>query len=232
MEYLPTELKVMILHSVGDFISLYSIIRASRSMQEAFKLSRSSILASTLRQSLPTELLKEAYAVKATSQLISHNMRFKKLTSDKLWLAESLRAPQGYPTSKTEGLDELARLHFAVEWLTNDLCGGFARAQTSVNFTTLPLLPEEKVRIYRAFYRLQLLCNYFLMNTINMEWADLRREFLGLLSLWEVAELVCVNQYLRQKLQSTFDVSWDHLGLCNGKSNRPQKVRTECEPIS
>jgi hypothetical protein len=133
-----------------------------------------------------------------------------------MWLGKLL-SDSGYPLPETNLFNRVTRLHFAVEWLTNDLCEEFTRSQKSLNFTALPLLPEEKVRIYRAFYRLQLLCDNFRMENIMMDWADIRKEFLDLQSLWEVEEVVSVYEYLVQKLASTFEVCWD-LRFINGKS--------------
>jgi hypothetical protein len=80
MERLPTEVNILILHSISDFVSLHNLIRTSRAMYKAFQGSRWSILASTLQQSLPTELLREACAVEASSGLRVWNIYVVRLT--------------------------------------------------------------------------------------------------------------------------------------------------------
>jgi hypothetical protein len=220
MESLPTELKALLLHSVNDFVGLSSLIRTSRSMYKTFKGSKSSILASTLRLSLPTELLREVLAVEFTSQFRSRDVDFTELPID-LWPEDSLCKHYSYPLPTTGAFDKLVRVHLAVEWLTNDLCQEFSKVDSSSDFTTLPLQQTEKVRIHRAFYRLQLLCNMFQMNTVNMKWASVRHRFLDDFPLWEVEELACVYEYLQQKLESSFNTPWDHLPLTNGKSVDP-----------
>jgi hypothetical protein len=78
------------------------------------------------------------------------------------------------------------------------------------------------MRIHRAFYRLELFCNLFQVNSTNVEWGDLRIQFLSFQPLWEVEELTCVYEYLEQKLRSTFNVPRDRLNLPNGKSLVPK----------
>jgi hypothetical protein len=110
------------------------------------------------------------------------------------------------------------RIHFCVEWLTNDLCKEWEGSRGSMDFATLPLLREEKVRIYQAFYRLHFLTDLY-RATKNSEWEDTRHWILHLLPLWEVEELLCVYEYLHQKLGSLFDLPWDNIIRGNGMSS-------------
>jgi hypothetical protein len=224
MERLPTELDILILHSVSDFVSLYSLIRTSRSMYKTFQGSRSSILVSVLQNSLPAELLREAYAVEASWDLRYCTLHVVRLTTGSVWPGNLFGTPNDYPLPDTDLFNKVARLHFAVEWLTNDLCEEFGKAQRLLDFNSLPLRHEEKMRVYRAFYRLELLCNFYRVKSMNIQWADFRHRFLDLLPLWEVEDIACVYEYLQRKLGFTFDVQWDCPRLTNGKSLNTQNI--------
>ncbi|MCJ1244087.1 hypothetical protein MMC30_001285 [Trapelia coarctata] len=203
MEQLPAELRIEVLRSIDDFSTLYSFIRVSKSLYSVFSAAKSSILSSVLERSIPIDILTDALAVHSSSLLPVHDDKLTKDFVASRWLGNS--SPT-YPPSQSAGFGCLAHFQHIIDWFTNDICKTFARNEPSLGVGSFPVSFEERVRISRAFYRIEIYCNLFKDTrvaddmTVYYTTDDQFELFLSHIPPWEVEEVACVHEYLHNKL--------------------------------
>ncbi|MCJ1397543.1 hypothetical protein MMC11_000737 [Xylographa trunciseda] len=206
MDNLPVDLKLTILKSVDDIVSLLALSRTCRTMYALFDSPRNSMLSSVLEHVLPHEIRYEAIAVIKSAKLVNP------AKEDVLrFLEEQLFARSGDAALTEVGLPELARQHILVEWFTHDLCATVKARRlldTGVNIEPFGLSTTERIRIHRAFYRFQLYCNLFsITNPRRLEDYYARDAFFARFPTWEVEEFACIQDYLHGRLDIMDEVT-------------------------
>ena len=225
-ECLPTELHCIILALLPDFWSLRSVVTASRSAHDAYVLSSQSIQWNVLRR-----LLYNAPQLSAESWWLHAASYIRRNTSDARdnmdeFLAynepdiERQHPPNSLDTVTAGGL----RFHIIIEDLTSAFVKAAVHSSSNgalrtpeVNIWNFPLQLDESIRIQRALYRFQRICQMYPRNT--QPWQPGARrpeehplgEFVKGLPSWELEELRCVYRFLTSSLSFLDDTAYSAL---------------------
>ena len=204
MEDLPIDLKICVLGAADDFPTLYNLIRTSTSMNSAFNVSRCSTLTQILKRQVDPLLLPDVLAVLRSKELHTHDYDTVVEFLDTEWCGGE---PLSYPTPDSPDFARILRFQRIIETLTQDFCDMAEKPRPSLYFRGLPLSEEERMRISRAFYRLELFSNLFRPyedEELQFSVEDIRTEFLDRIPPWEVEELASIHEYLALKISREF----------------------------
>jgi hypothetical protein len=204
MDTLPTELKLLLLYAISDLSTLYNVIRTCRSIYNAFAGAKSSILSTTLPKTLQSTVLKDALTLQFVLYTYKPGVVYAR-EADFLYARETsvvrpmcIEVRYPHPTSRL--FDQVSREHIAAEWLALDICATFMTNHKPLDFETLPPTADEKGRIYRALYQIQILSSLFHKQSSRGERNETWSQYLLNHPLWEVEELACIWEYLLHRL--------------------------------
>ena len=226
---LPPELICLILGEIRSVHHLYLFLRASSYVYRAFISSKDLILWNVERRSIaPSVVIDALIAIKlqqakcTISELWSEYEEIRELTKEKL-LNNGIKItePQGWISSAD--LTTLSQVQSTIEYFIDDFSSRKLRTlHHTADGTAMPMADLERARLQRAFYRYNachMLANY--PGRLHVHWHLQQPSWSGLLHClnsllgqfapWEVEEIVCVHQYLRQRIQEIFDVLGDEL---------------------
>ncbi len=210
-ESLPIELHRIILANLPDFLSLRSIVIASRDARAAYNLSSQSTQCSILRNLMSNSphLSTESRWLHAASYIRRNDPDWRDDVDAFLAYSgkdfKKQQRPQRFEAATAKGL----RFHMVVE----DLTRAFVRAAmhpsrsgasrpAKGNIYSLPLQRAESIRIQRALYRFQRICQMHRRNGQPLQpgarrWVEHPLgEFIRRLPSWELEELHCIYRYL------------------------------------
>ena len=202
MEQLPLDLKISLMLALDEFGSLWSLIRTCRSMNDAFHVSRKSILSSSMRKALDPDLLCDALALHHASSLSSRDF-FKIKDFLCRWTP-----PCAYPPPNTPLFNSLARKQILIEWFQREL---LAVQRTHFRWNrpawARHIWPNELIRMHRAYYHFDLYATLFADHVYpdvdyedQVDMDETREVFLDRLPPWEIEELASIHAYLHQRL--------------------------------
>jgi hypothetical protein len=219
-ESLPVELHRMILNLLPDFSSLRSVMIASRSAHAAYALESQSIQCNVLRRLLleSPQLSSESRWLHAASYIRRNTPDWQDSMDDFLaYAAPEVDKPDPPETVTPE------ELHFHI--VIEDLTGAFLKFATQPNphaasklsedtISNLPLQYAEGIRIQRALYRFQRICQMYPRNAQPSEHGGRTRGehplsyFVRGLPSWELEELQCIYRFLMSRLSFLDDSAY------------------------
>jgi hypothetical protein len=217
MEHLPCELIICILLTLEDFTDLYNAIRTSRTIYAAFLAARIQILSLTLRWTMPRQLLRHALIIPSS---VDVSFLQEDSVPTENWLQNYFYTPSeqfSYPLPTDPIFNKVVRLHVIIQRFTKHFCETIAppvRDGIEARIRPQDLSLDERVRIYRALYRLQLYTNLF---PVDMHWRRVSQawsSFLGQMSTWHEHEIWCMVEYLTRRVSSG-----NRLSLVKGQEN-------------
>ncbi|KAF4418720.1 hypothetical protein FACUT_11710 [Fusarium acutatum] len=220
IERLPFEIRNEILLAVDSIADLSSLVHASPTFYQQFRLDRAFWLWHCIKQELGIVLI-DAYNVDTynTPEFRSTRTRQK-----------VLQYVEDYKQQRSEGIESLAQppeeeviritsFHTSV---IRTLMKQYA-AWTCANLEGLSepeeLSGTETRRIVRGLYRFQIFCslfgpargggNYFYEDGLLNSERRLQ-VFLGVYEAWEIEEILCINAFVHAKYRTLFEqVEWD-----------------------
>ena len=203
LEQLPYELKTVILCSADDFISLRNVITASRSFYDVFQDQRA-----TIARSVFDTLIHPSLHDEAVENYLSSDTTIRH--ADNCYLSE-WHYSRAFAARKADLLLPLSREFWSIVRFHNSTIVPLARHVTRSVFQVAeakgwscaknekPLATEERIRIQRALYRIQIYTNLFPSPSSSLHARD---SFLLAYPAWEIDELGCVYDYLA--IRTTF----------------------------
>ena len=212
LDGLPTELKQLILHSAPNILALQALVRSSPVYHKAYLYERRVLLSTVLLRDIGTDVLPDALAVHKAFQIGFDESGGRKddvrsfISQYKAERASS--SPIMCDSLDIQTLKSLSRLQSVVAKIAVDFC----KTTLSIHPVTgqrIPshaeLSPNEKRRIYRAFYRFELFRALFSEprgikippeSRRCFDAMDQSLQFLSIFKAWEVEELACVRDYI------------------------------------
>ena len=225
MKQLPHDLKICLMKNIDEFSSLWSLIRTSTSMNEAFKVSKKSILSSVIRRALNPELLCDALALHHAASLASREFYRVK------GFLERWTPPCEYPSPDSLVFNSIARKQALVEWFLRDLCGSMVRRypyDRPPGATHQYLGPSEITRVHRAFYRFDLYAILFADQIYfhvdyddQLDMDETREVYLDRMPPWEIEELTCIHAHLHRRLEEQYILLSPPQTISGDQSLRP-----------
>ncbi|TAQ85352.1 hypothetical protein B7494_g6315 [Chlorociboria aeruginascens] len=234
LETLPPELKSQILFSLS-LADLSALVHASPAFHQCYLLNRKALLFGVLRTELGSVLI-DAFAAYISEFLELQQLSYLRQVTEFLTSYEELRSTP----SPLDVIQEKVSLKNAIDLvqffsITRVLATEFANSALTylpISTKSEPLSRTERMRILRAFYRLQICCNLFganhrkhwdLLNsyeTLNISCVDILRLFFCIFEPWEVEEIACVHAFMGKKYEQIFrsiqfDVSRDNPKFAN-----------------
>jgi hypothetical protein len=222
-ESLPIELHRVILNLLPDFSSLRSVVIASRSAHAAYALESQSIQCNVLRRLLleSPQLSSESRWLHAASYIRRNTPDWQDSMDDFLAYAAPEVDKQHLPDPPAIITPEELRFHIVIE----DLTGAFLKYAIQPNphaalklsddtISNLPLQYAEGIRIQRALYRFQRICQMYPRNAQpSQRGARTRGEhplnyFVRSLPSWELEELQCIYRFLMSRLSFLDDAAY------------------------
>ena len=219
LEGLPVEIQSAILFAIPDIASLRNLTHASPQYHSAYLGQRLEVLQRILFNSIHRDLLCDAFFAISSSKTLTGNIedrvrRVDTFLSEYKDSRETWTSPEHFDL---ESASRLAQLQSRVQHATEDFCqSAFSTFSFAGNQADdcRQLSTNETRRLYRAFYRFEIFCNFFRDrrgSPIDGEPSDASRaskngiseldstkkstRFLGLFNPWEVEELACVRDY-------------------------------------
>lgn len=194
---LPLECKQAILFTLNDILSLQSMVLSHSSFYTAFLGSRNLILKSFISNYVSAELLPDAFAL----------FRALRITS---WTSEITQANledycnrriSDHVTMKDAAL--IDKFHRSVEFFATDFVSTALSKHPLVDETgqiSSAITSTEWQRLLRSFYRYE-----FYTISYGRVWKSMVKrfrsaKFLQKFSIWEQEQLVCIGEYLFNKI--------------------------------
>lgn len=205
---LPTELICAILSSVASAGDLLSVILTSRRFYESFKTKRESILSAVAHHSLNSHILADALITVRYLKKRSEDSLFTERCHPTPLDQNILMDRNESPISLRLPLTELV-FFFQYQRVVEDFVQDYASRQL-MKYGGPPLTTTELYRLRRAFYRYDTFqtTNLLTMDMRGSErdtvvWPTLLTEYAT--SPWEVEEVLCVHQYVIERLEEVLD---------------------------
>lgn len=179
LEKLPLELQIIILASVPDFATLRDLVHASLVYHEAYVSSKREILSALIqKQQVPATEVDALAAVLSLDyadgmedhpdEVIAFLDRYRHARGRRKWINRKnppLPVRWRPPQTDIDDLTTMVRFHNLTELLTDRFLEYMERTNGSYNFTKMngliTISMEERMRIHRATYRLQVYYNLF-----------------------------------------------------------------------
>lgn len=199
LETLPVEIQTCIIAETTSLQAVRALVHASARFHQIYTRDRVSILKKSLKQTLDGVFM-DAHAAylsqsQAPSSFYFDDYDGNRLTTSTEHVLEGL--------SLAEATD-MASFHLSVVEPLTERYADWTLAALSSSPAAVPLSKSEKVRIQRAMYRLQILCN------LQIRDADRMLRILTSFPPWEVEQILCVHAFAREKYTSVFIASaWD-----------------------
>lgn len=256
LEGLPAELRLRILSDMPDLKSLRSLIHASPVYFAQYRIDRKFLLSRCLEADLGREVLVDAIAAfNSKSSKIGTRARPNSNVTDFLDLYGWWRRYTRSPAALLESMS-LADIRW-ITWNHTSTVRPLAARLSSWALANLKsavdkFIPEktaeeghapvssacpdgvsraERKRIHRALYRFQIFCNLFSgkqYQTWELVADDIDRIFFCQFDPWEVEEMNCVFQWIKQRYdQVVAEVKWD---FCPNNPKFEDEVDFEFEP--
>ncbi|KAI0392150.1 hypothetical protein F5Y17DRAFT_437671 [Xylariaceae sp. FL0594] len=223
LENLPPEIRRVLLSTL-ELDELSALVHASPVFHQQYLLDRRFILCSSLQTTL-REVTVDAYAVHLSSSSDFSKKRMRAIVDGFLARYRDLRSPAHHP-ALTEKLSEDEAVRMAVFF--NSVLNPLVRHYVDFAWANLakesefipqshaePVSRAERVRLVRAFYRLELwfnLCGklddlpYASDLQIDRHYLpELSERFVCLFEPWEVEELACIYAFAQDKYNQVFD---------------------------
>ncbi|KAF7503873.1 hypothetical protein GJ744_003070 [Endocarpon pusillum] len=246
-EHLPLELHRMILAFLPDFSSLHSVVIASRSAHDAYMLSTPSIQWSVMRRLffIEPQLAAESRWLHAASYIRRNTPDWHDDMDGFLAYADSKFEKQCAKDPRETVTAEGLRFHIIVE----DWASAFPKAVNNPNLTRstgvsessiwkIPLQLAKSVRIQRALYRFQRICQMYPRNVQHRGYDGRTQkehplgDFVRRLPSWELEELDCVYRYLISMVSFLDDPKYSSLVCAHGFENEILSYRYKERVIS
>jgi len=213
LQGLPFELKVAVLKSLPGILALKSLVLASKEYFIVYHQAQNLILSSILQAELRPAVLCEAISVRKArdfppkdKESVVRFLNDYKIGRSSQPGIEALDLASLVSMSKMQYLVETAAERYSASIITTN-----PRTGQPDDFPG-PLSKNEKRRLYRAFYRLELFCLVFTrfnrhnkqIQGLPLNEADqlsyyanrMARIFLGLFSPWQVEEMTCIRNWM------------------------------------
>jgi hypothetical protein len=219
LESLPVEIQRLILIHSPTFGTLRALVHASPRLHAVYTADRLRILRGFVEQSLD-DLLIDAHAA-----YLSGKDEFQ-LNREMPMLWEFVHAYEQRHAAveqseiaaqlTLEELVQLVRFHGSVVEFLTERYAVWALAALSSSPEAQPISATERRRIQRGIYRLQIFCNICgtrgagrsSPNCITHDFDRIR--VLGLFPAWQVEEIFCVHEFVKDSYGGIFDqVAWD-----------------------
>lgn len=246
-ENLPLELHRMILAFLPDFSSLHSVVIASRSAHDAYMLSTQSIQWSVMRRLLFNEpqLAAESRWLHAASYIRRNTPDWHDDMDGFLAYAESKFEKQCAKDPRETVTAEGLRFHIIIEGLASAFLkavnhpnlNGSTGVSESSNWK-FPLQLAKSVRIQRALYRFQRICQMYPRNMQHLRFdGRIQKEhplgdFVRRLPSWELEELHCAYRYLISVVSFLDDPTYSSLDCASGIEKEIMSYRFKERVIS
>jgi hypothetical protein len=210
-ETLPVELHRIVLGLLPDFSSLRSTVVASRSAHDAYFLSSQSIQYSVFERLLSNspQLSSESRWLLAASYLRRNDKIWRDNMYDFLAYSEPDVGKQHSPASSETATAQGLRFHVVVEGFSTAFLSTAMNLRQSralrprpENCGDIPLQYVEGIRIQRALYRFQRICQMYPRITPPSHpgaqtWGEHPLgDFVRRLPSWELEELRCIYRFL------------------------------------
>lgn len=226
LEGLPTEIKLIVLHSLSDITALRAVVHASPLYHSLYLSQREEILTAVLCADINHKLFFVACSASinfGSTSYVDHSSRLDRV-KDVLEVLNTIADPNFRLTGClanwevgwekkliSRGLFQTARLHFIVLAVLAEYCYSTLTMHPMMSAATevYPALSQnEKHRIQRALYLYDLSCKLSPSNfhgqsgsptnKLLFTQAQVSDLFLSKLEIWEVEEIACINYYIFQ----------------------------------
>lgn len=221
IERLPFEIRNEILLAVDSIADLSSLLHASPTFHQQFRLDRAFWLWHCLKQEVGNVLI-DAYNVHT---LNTPEFRSKRTRQKVLLYVED------YKQQRSEGIESLAQppeddvirivsFHTSVIRALMHQYAAWARANLEGLAEPQELSRTEATRIVRGLYRFQIFCslfgparggcNYYFYEDRIMNAGQRLQQLDDLYEAWEIEEILCINAFVHAKYRPLFEqVEWD-----------------------
>ncbi len=208
---LPTELICAILSSASSADDLLSLVLTSTRVYESFRAAEEKILSSVAHNSLVPHIFSDAL-ITLWCIKVRRSGELGKISTSSIHVRSLYRiivqTNDDFPPPPQLSLAELIPF-FQYQRVIEGFVSDYASCHI-VKYGGPPLTSIELYRLRRAFYR------YDTFQTTNCFASRMRKADLGTVvwptlleeyapSPWEVEEVVCVHQYMVERLQDVFD---------------------------
>ncbi|KAJ4177747.1 hypothetical protein NW767_014896 [Fusarium falciforme] len=211
LESLPLHVISQILEHLGTIQQLGMTVLSHRVFYIAFRDNIHSVAGGILTRQAPEHLLPFAVTLRESEQIkpgdheaISQFLpRFEAAVLDPAATLASLNK-----LSLSDYAD-LSRTYAAVESLRRGISKDTIHLVNKFGIHQSPILSQsESFRLDRAFFRYQIMCNWFCppdASSQQDELEELVEKYFSMFSPWVNEQLVCVYAYLERKVRETFD---------------------------
>ncbi|KAK4142544.1 uncharacterized protein C8A04DRAFT_29821 [Dichotomopilus funicola] len=207
LEGLPAEIRRIILEEL-DYPSLLTLAHTSPVFYQSYRLHQTPLLRACLQKALGVTIADASAAYRSSPGVFAQERNKDEITK---FLATAWGGP---PNELTESeVREVSRLHFTVmEPLLERFMTWSLNHFSTLEATAKPPSITERGRIMRAMYRFSTGYNLFYgynrydPSPIALEDFDIISLFLFLFEPWEVEQIVSVDCWVRQELDSLEEV--------------------------
>lgn len=218
LESLPVEIQRLILIHSPTFDTLRALVHASPRLHAVYTADRLRILRGFVEQSLDG-LLIDAHAAYLSGKDEFQLNREVPVLWGFIHAYEQRRAAVGQSEIAAqltlEELVQLVRFHGSVVEFLTERYAIWALAALSSSPESQPISATERRRIQRGIYRLQIFCNVCGTRGAGRSSPNCITEFdrvrvLGLFPAWQVEEIFCIHEFVKDSYGGIFDqVAWD-----------------------
>lgn len=254
LEGLPAELKLSILRAAPSIYTLETLVRSSPLYHKVYLSDRKSILSEVVLRDIGIEVLGEALAIHAASELgfpqgyggLEYDLmpflsryKLRREPGGRKDIVVNFLAQYKVDQSSSSAitpdsldirtLESLARLQSTVAKVASDFCEStlpYHPGTEEIVQGHNELSPNEKRRIYRAFYRCELFRVLFddtrRFRTDDNERFDTMDQsflFLYIFKTWEVEEMACVHDYMFRRHKEIYQECSSELTVLRPKKN-------------
>ncbi|KAF5585791.1 hypothetical protein FPCIR_8221 [Fusarium pseudocircinatum] len=219
IERLPFEIRNEILLAVNSIADIFSLVHASPTFHQQYRLDRAFWLWHCLKQEIGNILI-DAYTVDTynTPEFSSIRTRQKVLLYIEDYKQQRSEGTESLPQPPEEDVIRIATFHTSIIRTLMEQYAAWARANLQGLSEPMELSRTEERRILRGLYRFQIFCGlfgpprgcgyYFTQDNINSE----RRLqlLLDLYEPWEIEEILCTNAFVHAKYRPLIkQVEWN-----------------------
>lgn len=228
LETLPPELRSKILSNVRDLRTLKSLVRASPTYHEQYRLDRDRFLQTCLEYELDGLYVDGVATLKSRVRELGRRRTDETITaflgSYRCWISNHDSAAN-VPSLNSSDIHWLCAFHLSVavplanlfcQWALANLERAAASSaekaaqdepQISMGFSVLS--KSERIRVFRALYRCETYAHLFGRNKGErigaFRHAEITEIFFNIFQPWEAEEVGCIDFFIRSKYTDIFN---------------------------
>ena len=233
LDNLPSELRSLMLFSIGDLRTLRSLVRASPTYHAQYKLDRDNILQSCLATELGGFYIDAFATVRSRVRKLGRERTDEVITtflgSYRQWLSghhDSLAAASNIMSIAPSDIHWLCSFHLSVilplaeffsYWAYTNLAKATVSSEEAIRsepaatqkMDLSSISKSERIRIMRALYRCETYYHLFGRNKGRrigaFRHSQIAETFFNIFQPWEAEEMGCIDSFIHQKYTHVFN---------------------------